>query len=401
MMKYICRIVSAVTVAAFASCSGNGESAGEHDVEADGHGDGESSEVELSDAQMKTVGITLGRPVMREIGSAVKASGELAVSPQDVAEVSPMMPGIVKMICVKEGDHVGSGRAVAYVENMEIIAMQENYLSSLEQLQLARKEYDRQTALSDEGAGIARNLEQARTAFLVAENQAEGVKQQLRQAEINPDNVSKGKITALMPLSSPISGNVSKINIKTGGYADMQTPIMTITDNSAVYCMLNVFEKDLRSVSVGQKVNMRLTNRPDESILGRIEEINESINPSTRTVAVRVAVDKDSIGSATLIPGMAVSALIHTGSVESMTLPEDAVVKSGGRSYVFVLEDSHKEQDGTVGYHFAKREVVTGPSELGYIEVRFLKPLGDDSQVVTSNAFYLGSMSADHGEHSH
>ena len=43
-------------------------------------------------------------------------------------------------------------------------------------------------------------------------------------------------------------------------------------------------------------------------------------------------------------------------------------------------------------------EVVAGVSELGYTQIDFVAPISKDATVVTSNAFYIASMTADHGE---
>jgi cobalt-zinc-cadmium efflux system membrane fusion protein len=86
------------------------------------------------------------------------------------------------------------------------------------------------------------------------------------------------------------------------------------------------------------------------------------------------------------------------------------VVTSGGKSYIFVLEAIHDgEKDAEAGdktegaeadkmYHFVRTEVVEGAKALGYTQITPIAPLPADAKVAITNAFYLNSMTADHGE---
>ena len=78
-------------------------------------------------------------------------------------------------------------------------------------------------------------------------------------------------------------------------------------------------------------------------------------------------------------------------------MPDDAIVNANGKQYVFVLDKRHKEGND-VKFQFKQVEVVAGVSELGYTQVDFVTPISKDATVVTSNAFYIASMTADHGE---
>ena len=395
--KYIAALAVAMSMT-FASC-GNGAGTAQTDNDkGHQHTDGESSEVELSDVQLRTVDITLGHIERKELGSAIHANGMLSVNPQDVADVAPLTPGIVTRMDVVEGRHVKAGQPVAYIENTDIITMQQNYLAASDELTLATQEYARQKALDEQGAGVKKNLQQAQTALRIARTNAEGLSAQLRLIGLDPATAASGKIADRVPVKAPISGIVSKISVNTGGFVDMQTPIMTIVDNNAVYCRLNIFEKDIEFVKPGQKVDIRLTNRQNTGLSGTVDDINYAIDSDSKAIVVRVKLT-DPAGES-LVPGMAVTALINTGKETVDALPEDAVVSSAGKSYIFVVEDIHDE-DGHKAYHFKKVEVKAGTTEMGYTPIIPSEAIGPDTQVVTSNAFYLASMTADHGEHSH
>lgn len=385
-----------------ASCSpGHNEESAEHHHDHEG----ESQEVELTQAQMDAVGIRLGRIEQREMADMLSVSGVLEVSPKDEALAVSPLPGTIREICVVTGQQVRAGQAVAYVGSPEIDILRQQLEEARQETAAAALELERQEALAQQGAGVRKNLEAARNTLSMAQIRQQGIETRMKSY-----GISAG--TSLLAVKAPISGTIVGIEVSIGGFADMQTPVVRIVNNSRVYCTLQVLEKDLSSVHPGLGVEMRLTNDPSVTFHGKVADITPSIDAATRAIPVRVNISAPE--GATLIPGMAVSASVSSEGAMSEVLPEEAVVSSGGKSYIFVLEDEpqshgesgHKhdeEDDHNHGgeYHFVKTEVVKGRTSLGYTAVTLLEPLPAETKVVVAGAFYLNSMSTDHGEHNH
>ena len=226
----------------------------------------------------------------RQTANQITATGTVILHAQDIAEVTSLMSGVVKTITVKQGDRVRKGQVVATVENTDIVSVQREYFTACEEAKSARTEMERQQMLADNGAGIRKNLQQARTQYQIAQSTATGLARQLSQMGISTSAVANGQFTSVFPLHAPISGTVAKVNTTLGGYADMQTPLMEIQDNSEVECDLNVFEKDLGRIKVGQKVCVTLPNQPGVTLSGTVYGINDSFNEGTKTVGVHVKI---------------------------------------------------------------------------------------------------------------
>ena len=226
----------------------------------------------------------------RQTANQITATGTVILHAQDIAEVTSLMSGVVKTITVKQGDRVRKGQVVATVENTDVVSVQREYFTACEEAKSARTEMERQQMLADNGAGIRKNLQQARTQYQIAQSTATGLARQLSQMGISTSAVAKGQFTSVFPLHAPISGTVAKVNTTLGGYADMQTPLMEIQDNSEVECDLNVFEKDLGKIKVGQKVCVTLPNQPGVTLSGTVYGINDSFNEGTKTVGVHVKI---------------------------------------------------------------------------------------------------------------
>ena len=366
-----------------------------HDAEEEEHA---HEEIELSEEQMKTVDIQTGGLSRIQMGATLKANGELAVDPQDEASVTPLTAGVVKRIVVREGEKVAKGRAVAYVENLDVVGLQQDYLVAREEETLANQELARQEALAREGAGIRRNHQQAVANARIASTKVSALSRQLALYGISARDVDGGRLVTEVPVVSPIAGTVSQITVTTGSYADLQAPLMKIVNNGAVYGRLNIFEKNIADVMPGQKVEVRLTHRPQVAMEGEVVSLTQAMERDAKALTARVKISDG--GGNDLVPGMAITALIASEQSQVEALPDDAIVASEGRSYVFAVEGRAKEEGRTMT-HFKRVEVMTGMRERGYTQVKFLNPVADGTEFVIRNAFFLGSMTSEHGEHSH
>lgn len=393
-MKRIYIAFMSLSLMVFASCGQNKNAEKEASEEA--HHESESVEVELTEAQMKAVDIQLGKIEQRDLNNVVRANGEMDLDPQKKAEVSSLLGGIIKKILVIEGRNVSAGQTVAYLENTQIVELEKDYLTAKKEALVAAQEYHRQKELTSQGAGVEKTLQQANANYEITKARLTGLEKQLQQISISPAQVSAGNMVTQVPIKALISGTISKIHISTGSYVDMQTPLMSITDNAGIHCDLKVFEKDLNMLKIGQEVDIMLTNQPGVHLKGLIFEINKSFEGDTKTILVHANI-KEKAG-VKLIPGMYVTGLINIGRQKTAAVPNDAIVSREGKKYIFVLEKEAKENNVKT-YHFTQAEVITGVSELGYTQIILVGRLDEAATIVKTNAFYLSSMSSDHGEH--
>ncbi len=414
-MKRIILIV-AVTAIAWAGFAFFAKQTGS---EAHAHEEHEHEEVDfdyipLTAKQVSTVDLKMGEAVEREMDATIDAKGSLVLRAQAMGDVASLMGGIVKSISVKEGQYVHRGQVVATVENTDVVSLQREYYSAAKECELARIDMERQKLLAHNGAGIKRSLQQAQKDYHVAHANMLGIGRQLAQMGISIAAVAKGKFTTAFPLRAPISGIVSEMTASLGSFADMQTPLMKIRNTQAVECDLNVFEKDLAKIKVGNRVTLSLTNQPGVKLSGTVYGMNQYFNDNSKSVAVHVKLDAASVKSylhsssgnnhgGKLFAGMYVSGKIATGSQQCLALPSQAIVNTDGKQYVFALNGAPSKGN----YSFSRHEVTTGSSDGKYTEVKLCDHLlkGKDGaagkKIVTENAYYLASLTGEHGEHAH
>ncbi|HWJ29866.1 MAG TPA: efflux RND transporter periplasmic adaptor subunit [Flavisolibacter sp.] len=400
MKQFIFNIIFASTLLSFISSCGN--SKGKVSPETETKTDSTKKEeniAEVTPEQMKAVGIELGLIEPHNLSSAVKATGQLTVPPQNHAAVNALVGGVIRKITVVEGQQVRKGQVVAVIENPEFIRLQQEYLYSKDNIVYLRQEYERQKTLQEADAGIGKVYQQAAANYAAEQSKLRTLEAQLMQIHINAAGINKGNLVTEVPVPAPISGTVGKVNLGVGTYTDASSPIMEITNNNTIYCDLQVFEKDIALIKPGQNVSFSLPNQNDKKFNGKVYGINRSLDTGSRTTTVHTVVQNTPLN---LIAGQYVTALIETGKQSVNAVPKDAIVHANDKTYIFVFEgteqepvkkdaddkeanDKHTQQK----YHFKMIEVVTGVEELGYVEIKEFDELPPNTKIVTKGAFYV------------
>jgi len=383
--------VTAVALAAFTFLDN------ENGVEAHANEEEHEEEVDfdnipLSQKQVDAADLKMGVAQQREMDATIDATGQLVLRAQNLGEVSSLMGGVVKSIYVKEGQQVRRGQVVAMVENTDVVSLQREYYSAVKECELTKAEMERQKSLAQCGAGVKKNLQQTIKDYQVAHANLMGIAKQLSQMGISAAAVAKGRFTTSFPLRAPISGMVSQVTASLGSFADMQTPLMKIRNNQAVECDLNVFEKDLQKVKAGDRVWLSLTNQPGVKLTGTVYGMNQYFNDGSKSVAVHVKLSP--VQGVKLFEGMYASGKIATGSQNCQAVPSKAIVSTDGKQYIFALNGAPKKGE----YSFSRHEVTTGVSDGQYTEVQLCKHIKNGQKIVTGNAFYLASLTGEHGE---
>ncbi|GHT49333.1 hemolysin D [Bacteroidia bacterium] len=391
-MKTIAKTVATLLCVAvginFAACKGSEKSATEQEVE-----ETSAEIIKITAEQMTAVGIELGQVELKNLHSIVRANGQLVLPPQNKADVNSLTSGIIKRIAISEGVSVRKGQTLALLENLEVVKLQEEYLALTQELTYSSQEYDRQKELNAQNAGTGKVFQQTQVKYEADKARLKGLETQLRQLNIDIAAVSAGNFATAIPIKAPISGIVGKIFVKTGSYADMQTVLMELADHSQMHCDLQVFEQDFPKIKRGQTVKISMTNQGNQTLTGTVNHTNQSFEDDSKSIIVHVAIDRPDAGAALpLLPGMYVSALINVGSQTVKAVPTEAIANAEGKQYIF-LQTNDDGRDAA-RHVFTKVEVITGTSELGYVEIRPLETLPEVATIITKGAFYVMSMAS-------
>jgi len=356
--------------------------------------------VEFSAEQYKIVGIETGMLEKRSLSGTLKVNGYLEVPPQNLISITAQMGGIIQSTPLLQGSTVKKGQVIAVMQNQDYVQLQQDYLDTRSQLDFSSAEYERQQELARENVNAKKTLQQAKAQFYSLQAKLSGIKQKLLILKLNPEKLTADNISGNINVYSPVDGYVTKVNVNVGKYVNSNDVMFEIVNGSNLHVELNIFEKDIPKIKVGQKVRFKLANESVERI-ATISLIGKEINPD-KTIRVHSVTSDGRSGN--FIPGTYLSAIIETTTVEVDALPTSAVVDFEGKKYVFIVKEDHpqkkhahsasekdsvKEEMGE-SYLFQIVEVSTGISEGGYIEVQLPDSMNKTAtKIVTKGAYDL------------
>ena len=390
------------------SCNSGESEKSEHGEEHEEHG--QEGVVFLNEKQQDALDLKLGSFEMRNLTTVVKTNGQLAVSPSDIADITAVVGGNVKYIKVFDGDKVRKGQTLAVLEHPDYITLQEDFAEKANNLIFLEQEYKRQKELFDNNVGAGKDFQKAKAEYNTAKAKYEGLKLRLRLLNISSEKVLEGKISGTVNITTPINGYVNEINIKKGTYVDSKTKLFEITNNNKIHADFLIYEKDVHLVKKGQTVHFTVSNKPEEEFTAEVFAIGKEFDPNIRAVNIHTKINGD---VSKLIPGMYISGHLHTDKRLTKTLPNDAIVSEGTKSYIFILdettkpehrehgdenEDEHAEEEHIKA--FKMTEVITGQNDDGYTEIKLIEDLPENIKIVLNAAYYLlADMKKEENEH--
>ncbi|MCD6555620.1 MAG: efflux RND transporter periplasmic adaptor subunit [Bacteroidales bacterium] len=390
------------------SCNSGESEKSEHGEEHEEHG--QEGVVFLNEKQQDALDLKLGSFEMRNLTTVVKTNGQLAVSPSDIADITAVVGGNVKYIKVFDGDKVRKGQTLAVLEHPDYITLQEDFAEKANNLIFLEQEYKRQKELFDNNVGAGKDFQKAKAEYNTAKAKYEGLKLRLRLLNISSEKVLEGKISGTVNITTPINGYVNEINIKKGTYVDSKTKLFEITNNNKIHADFLIYEKDVHLVKKGQTVHFTVSNKPEEEFTAEVFAIGKEFDPNIRAVNIHTKINGD---VSKLIPGMYISGHLHTDKRLTKTLPNDAIVSEGTKSYIFILDETTKpehgehveenEEEHAEEEHikaFKMTEVITGQKDDGYTEIKLIEDLPENVKIVLNAAYYLlADMKKEENEH--
>jgi Cu(I)/Ag(I) efflux system membrane fusion protein len=318
---------------------------------------GTAGGVAISSRVQENLGIRTAEVTKGSVAPTVQAVGTVAWNDRDVAVVQARASGFLEKLDVRAPmDRVRAGEPLAELYVPDWVAAQEEFLS------VSRMK----------GEGMEPLREAARNRMRLAGMNEE----QIRLVE------ASGKTRARLAITAPISGVVSELNAREGMTVTPGAPLFRINGLSTVWVNAEVPESVASAVSPGSRVAALATALPGKRFDGRVSAILPEVNPTTRTLKVRIELVNP---SGELVPGMFTTVDFAPGvKREALMVPSEAVIHTGERTVVVVAEAA-----GDGKQQFRPVDVETGSEAEGMTEVR--KGLDAGQKVVVSGQFLLDS----------
>lgn len=373
------RAVLATAVIAFA-CRGGDEAAHEDKPEKS-HVD--RNAIRLTAEQIKAANIRLGVVEVRTETAVLEATGQVAAADDRQARVGVRVAGRISALKAGVGSVVKKDQILAIVESPELGRAKSDYVSAAAAARLARENANREKQLFDKNISAEVEWRKAEAEAVQTAAEWQAAENRLHALGVGdaelPDRVAH--FSSAFSVASPIDGVVIERPVTLGEMVNTDKSLFLVIDTAEVWLLVDVFERDLAQVALGQHVKVGVVAYKDEPFEGTVSYIGAVVEPRSRAVKVRIALANP---KGRLKPGMfaRVSLADTKGDEhEHLFVPVEAVQRTEGGAVVFVPGDRAGE--------FVARPVKLG-HETGK-SVAIESGLEAGQQVVVSGSFILKS----------
>jgi Cu(I)/Ag(I) efflux system membrane fusion protein len=318
--------------------------------------DSDDGSVKLSPGKIQRTGVKSEPATRRVIRTVIRAPGTVQLDERRVSVIAMRAESYVQKVAdVTTGAHVVKGQPLMEIYSPAVSSASAEYISTL----------NSKVTGGDGSYG-------------------RGSRQRLMNLDVPEAAIVAIEKNRNVPIgiewTSPRDGIILERNVTEGMRAQPGDVLFRIADHSELWAIVDVSERDLGAVAIGQRTIVRARSFPGREFAGKINVIYPQITKETRTARVRVELSNPDL---LLIHDMYVDAEIETGSAASvLAIPESAVLDSGNGQAVLVDKGEGR---------FEPREVKLGHRGEGYVEVR--EGLAEDDPVVTSANFLIDAES--------
>jgi Cu(I)/Ag(I) efflux system membrane fusion protein len=318
--------------------------------------DSDDGSVRLSPGKIQRTGAKSEPAARRVIRTMIRAPGIIALDERRISVISMRSESFVlKVANVTTGSHVVKGQPLMEVYSPAISSAAAEYLATI----------NSKTTSGDGSYG-------------------RGSRQRLMNLDMPDAAIAAIEKTRNVPTSvewtAPRDGIVLERNAIEGMRVQPGGVLFRVADHSAVWALIDVAERDLGAIAIGQPAIVKARAFPGREFSGRVEVVYPEINKETRTARIRVELPNPDL---VLLHDMYVDAEIDTGSPEpALAVPESAVMDTGSRQAVLVDKGEGR---------FEPREVKLGHRGGGYVEIR--QGIAEGEPVVVSANFLIDAES--------
>jgi membrane fusion protein, heavy metal efflux system len=323
----------------------------------------------------------------------LRVPGRIALADNRSWRVGVRTSGLVVSVSAEAGDYVRKGQVLARYHADEVRdsralyrAAQADVTRAQSNAALAQRNVTRFETLLDLKAASQVQVEQARQDLVAAQSAARSAQievdrlKDLLEDDLRvPADPKAGDETAdQVPIIAPASGYILEKNVTLGKAIDTMDDTFVIGDLSEVWMLASIRQEQLGQLRMGQPVRVTVSGVAGQDFRGKISNLGQELDPSTRTMQVRIVLSNS---GNVLRPGMLATAEVPGTERRRMVLvASDAVQQVDGQDVVFVRVAPDR---------FAVRAVEVAQTSNGQTPI--LQGLKGDEQVVVRGSFVLKS----------
>ncbi len=262
--------------------------------------------------------------------------GRIEANERLVSRIGATVTGRVTQVLAELGDVVRPGQILAQVSSPELTTSQLSFLRAQSNLSLAERAVERARQLIQADVIGSAELQRRESELSIARAEKRAAEDQLRLLGMPTEAIerlrSSGSLHPEAGVVARLGGVVIDRKVSQGQVVQPGDELFTVADLSRVWVVGALPEQAARSVQRGQMVDIEVP-AIDRKLSGRVVFVSDTIQPETRTVAIRTELDNR---QRDLKPQMLANLRIAAAAKKMPVVPETAVVREGDRDHVFV-----------------------------------------------------------------
>ena len=318
--------------------------------------------------------------------SVIATTGKVQFNEEGLVRVHAPLTGRVQEVVAAPGDSVTAGARLFVLDSADLGAAKADYAKAVADVERAQAALRLTNELLEVKAVAQKEVREAendaRKALAERERSAARLQTLGVGRERLPEIASRTDVATTMVVRAPRAGVIVERNVAPGqvvayGQSDAPVNLFVIADLSTMWVVADVYEPDVPRLRRGEAMLITLRCCPDQHYDGTVGYISDAVDRETRTVKVRAVVPNH---ARALKAEMFVNARILTGTVRALTLPQEAIHREGGATFVLVA----------TGPEATARRAVKLGAELGD-RVEILEGITTSDKVVSSGSIMLKS----------
>jgi membrane fusion protein, multidrug efflux system len=296
-------------------------------------------------AQSASSGINVKVAEAQNVNTVPKLMLNGSIEGQTSATVSAKLSGRIQEVMVQEGQVVKTGDPLAKLESVELANSVQTAQDAVTKAQvnydLVATDYQRYQTLYTQGA--------------ISQQQLDAAQAKLRTAQVDLSSADTSRNNAQQQydygvITSPVDGVVANVTVTVGQVVAPGAALMVVQDINQVYAVVNIEQKDLGLVKMGQQAEVTVDAYGDKVFPGTVAVMNPEAGSASRMFRTKIKIDN---ADGSLKAGMFTKVQLATGdAMQVLTVPQAAVLQKQGLYYVFVIEKDnairHPVEIGTV-----------------------------------------------------
>lgn len=298
--------------------------------------------------------ITVGTATPIQQNLEVKLSYTADIQPFQQVNIFSRVDGYIAKLHVDKGDLVKANQLLVEIDHTDyvhsvnrakanLVAARADVLRQDANVRNAKLQLSRMQALINDQFISQQDLDNAQIASDMAVAQLESLRAQVKQMEVALQQAETNLTYSY--IRAPFAGYIAERNLdagafvsgSTGSTSTMSRGILNLHEVDTVRTLIEVVEKDVPLVRIGQTAEVRAEAYPDRTFAGTVTRVVQALNRQTRTMTVEVDLpNQDHL----LKGGMFARVEVMVGKHENaIQIPADALTRLDESQYVYVVKD--------------------------------------------------------------